>query len=207
MIDPPPTTVIRLGGSLLGLPDLPARLADVLGDFSRPRPILIVGGGEPVECLRRWDRLYGLGEETCHWLALRVLSIHTGVVEQLAPDLAAVDVPGACPALWQRGKTPVLDSHRFIADVDAHAPDPMPRRWRVTSDSIAARIATTLGAPEVVLLKSTTFPPGLSTIEAAAKGLVDPHFPTAARDVERIVSVNLRDDSPAESVLVQPPAE
>ena len=202
---PPPTTVVKLGGSLIGLPDLPARLRNLLGDFARPRPILVTGGGAIVDTLRDWDRAYGIGEETCHWLALRGLSITTRVVESLLPELTAVDAPEDCPALWREGRVPVYDAFHFIADVDEESWSALPRRWRVTSDSIAARMAETFGAPELVLLKSTEFPEGLSMEAAAEEGLVDPHFPTAARDLERVVAVNLRADEPEERRLYPEP--
>jgi aspartokinase-like uncharacterized kinase len=82
---------------------------------------------------------------------------------------------------------------------------PLPRRWRVTSDSIAARIASHFGAPELILLKSVTLPERISMTEAANEGLVDPHFPTAAKDLERVISVNLCDDDPEESLLYAEP--
>ncbi len=193
--------VIKLGGSLLNLPDLPARLGNFLADFSRPRPVLLCGGGETVELIRRWDRAYNLGEEASHWIALQALTINALVLERAVPQLEHVESASAFPAAWAKGKVPLYDAYRFIRDVDEASPDPLPRRWRVTSDSIAARVATTLGAGEVILLKSVTPPDGLTTDEAARQGIVDPHFPIAARDVPRVVMVSLREDEPREVVL------
>src|SRR5262249_29874251 len=81
--------------------------------------------------------------------------------------------------------------------------EPLPRRWRVTSDSIAARMATLLGAPEVVLLKSITIPEGMSIVEAAHQGIVDLHFPVAARELQHLVGVNLREAEQREVSLAQ----
>ncbi|MCH7892075.1 MAG: hypothetical protein IH921_11295, partial [Gemmatimonadetes bacterium] len=53
---------IGVGGSLLDLPDLAARLTNFLADFSRPRPVMVCGGGPTVELIRRWDREFDLGE-------------------------------------------------------------------------------------------------------------------------------------------------
>jgi aspartokinase-like uncharacterized kinase len=196
------SSVIKLGGSLLGLPDLPARLRNIRADFSRPRSVLLCGGGETVEQIRRWDRAYGLGEEASHWIALRALTINALVLERAAPLVEHVESSGSFEAVWSSGKVPLYDAHAFIRDVDESAPDPLPRRWRVTSDSIAARMAAALGAGEVVLLKSVTAPEGITIAEAARQGIVDAHFPIAAEGIARVVTVNLREDEPREITLL-----
>ena len=63
-------------------------------------------------------------------------------------DLAALRRPGS------RGRIPVLAPRRFLDEIDASSPDPLPHSWDVTTDSIAARVAVHLGAAELVLLKS-----------------------------------------------------
>ena len=37
--------------------------------------------------------------------------------------------------------------------------------------------------------------------EAAELGMVDEYFPTAARDIHRVVAINLRGEDPEESIL------
>ena len=197
----PPTAVFKLGGSLLGLPDLAARLANLLGDFSRPRPLVVCGGGQAVEALRRWDRVHNLGEETCHWLALRTLSVTARVLERILPEGSVVDTPSDLESVWSAGRVPIYDVYHFIVDIDEESLSPLPRRWRVTSDSIAARVADHLRAPELVLLKSVTIPERMSMTQAANEGFVDAHFPTAAKDLERVVAVNLCTDDTGESLL------
>ncbi|MBN1441929.1 MAG: hypothetical protein JXA90_04425 [Planctomycetes bacterium] len=199
------STIIKLGGSLLGLPDLAGRLKNFLGDFSRPRPILICGGGDLVEMIQRWDAMYRLGEESCHWLALRVLSINSRIVCRILPDLLVlVNAPEDCPAVWQRGQVPVFDPYHYIAEIDEVSRNPLPRRWRVTSDSIAASMAVAFGAGELVLLQSIPLPERMSLAEAAEERVVDPHFPLVARNVPRVVSINLRGQGLEESILYDP---
>lgn len=86
----------------------------------------------------------------------------------------------------------VFDPEQFLQQVEPNLPPmALPIGWQVTSDSIAARIAETLDADELVLMKSTD--PPTSTIEQAAQdGLVDAHFPLAAASVRRLRWVNLR---------------
>ena len=62
-------------------------------------------------------------------------------------------------------------------------------------------MARVFRARELILLKSTTFPERMSMTEAAELCMVDEYFPTAARDVQRVVAVNLRADNLEESIL------
>ena len=62
-------------------------------------------------------------------------------------------------------------------------------------------MARVFEARELVLLKSTTFPERISMSEAAELGMVDEYFPTAARDIHRVVALNLRAEDPEESIL------
>jgi len=199
---PKVSAIIKLGGSLLDLPDLPARLGNFLADFSRVRPVLVCGGGPAVDLIRRWDQAFRIGEEASHWIALRSLTITALVLERIVPCLRYVETPAAFPAVWESGQIPVCDAYRFIVDVDELSDDPLPRRWRVTSDSVAARMATTLGASEVVLLKSITLPEGTTVEEAARQGFVDAHFPVAAAAGIRVIVVNLREKEPREGLLI-----
>lgn len=198
---PNPESIIKLGGSLLGIPDLRSRLQNFLGDFSRSRSILICGGGDAVDQIRKWDSIYRLGEARSHWLALRALSITARVVEKAVPGLELADSIESVESIWKTGRIPVFDPFQFIVDIDEGSIDSLPRRWRVTSDSIAARMAVVFGSPELILLKSVSFPERISMTEAAELGLVDEYFPTAARDIPRVVGINLRGEDAEEGIL------
>ena len=199
---PKVSSVIKLGGSLLDLPDLPTRLGNFLSDFSRIRPVLVCGGGPAVDLIRHWDQAFHLGEEASHWIALKTLTITALVLERIVPGLKYVETPAAFQSVWEAGQIPICDAYRFMVEFDELSDDPLPRRWRVTSDSVAARMATTLGAGEVVLLKSITLPQEMTIEEAARQGFVDPHFPAAAAAGIRVVVVNLREKEPREGLLI-----
>ena len=199
------SAVIKIGGSLLDLPDLADRLQGFLGDFSRPYPIAVCGGGRVVDICRDWDRQHHLGEEPSHWLALQALSVTAAFVERAVPLFSHVHSPAEFAPMWRRRRVPLYDAHTFIRDVDEVSASPLPRRWRVTSDSIAARMAQHFGAQEVILLKSIDLPAEITLAEAARDGLVDPHFPSAAHDIPRVVTVNLRASEPYEQVLTPAP--
>ncbi len=192
--------VIKVGGSLFDLPDLPSRLANFLADFSRPRPVATAGGGPAVGVIQGWSRLHTLREETAHWLAVKALTLSSLMLAEAFPGFRRVTSAAQFPDAWSENRIPLLDPSSFLEDMDAGR---LPRRWIVTSDSIAARMADHLRAPELVLLKSVTPEEGMTLEAAARSGIVDAYFPTAARDVPRIVVVNLREDEPHELALAR----
>jgi aspartokinase-like uncharacterized kinase len=88
----------------------------------------------------------------------------------------------------------VLDPRDFLHHVEPTAPQSLlPHSWDVTSDSIAAIIACSLAADELVLLKSGDCPAERSPKALAAAGYVDRYFPTAVAPLAGTVRmVNLR---------------
>jgi aspartokinase-like uncharacterized kinase len=189
------TCVLKVGGSLLEspeIPDLALRVGACVRELGGPRPLLVVGGGPTVDCVRRWDRIFGLGEESAHWIAVRALSINAQVMAALDRSWAWVEDPEAVSSRWAEGRTPILDVFGFLKRVDEARADPLPRRWRVTSDSIAARAAEAYGAPRLVLLKSASVSEAATVASAVREGWVDGYFETASRRIPEILAVNLR---------------
>ena len=199
------TWVAKLGGSLLDPPDLPdlvTRLESVLGHRGGDRPILVVGGGQGVDLVRRWDRLFGIGEEASHWIAVRALSINARIVERVLPRGIVVETRKACEAAWSNRHVPIYDCFAFLKGIDEHGEDPLPRAWKVTSDSLAARIAEHFGAAELALLKSASLPELVTIADAVEQGYVDGYFQTAAARLSVRVAINLRQENAPVSRMV-----
>jgi aspartokinase-like uncharacterized kinase len=181
--------VVKLGGSLLEWPGLVARLQSWLAAQPPSVNVLIVGGGALVDKLRELDAAHNLPAAASHLLAIRAMTVTAALVAELVPrarlfeaieqlDRSELDAPQ------------ILDVRRFLSQ-DRASGDPLPASWDVTSDSIAARVATALDAHELVLLKSA-LPAGPANFEALARsGYVDAYFPRAAQ-TSRIRCVNLR---------------
>ena len=74
------THVIKLGGSLLDLSGLAARLGRFLKNCSAHQRLLIVGGGGVADLVRQFDTLHHLGKEHGHWLAVRAMHFNTHLV-------------------------------------------------------------------------------------------------------------------------------
>ena len=206
--------VVKLGGSLIEWPELPRALerwmlATAADDHQRGcEVLLVVGGGAWVERIRDVDARFQLGEEPCHWMAIDAMRITARLVAQRCQLPLKNILPGRMPELErsQAASSDQDDASRSMASVfcpatwlrvnEPHAPGrPLPRDWRVTADSIAARVATVWGADELVLLKSIEDADGTNSTEAwRARGWVDDYFPIAAEGLRsRIVALRSPD--------------
>jgi aspartokinase-like uncharacterized kinase len=186
--------VVKVGGSLLDLPDLGVRLRTFLNALATPNIVIVPGGGPTADVIRTLDRQHRLGEEAAHWLALRALSLNAAVLQALVPAAQVLDHWHHWPALCCRGVVPILDPWTF-ACADEAQPGHLPHSWDVTSDSLAARIAAVAGAYQLILLKSVTVPETMSWTDAGRCGYVDPFFAEACRragDALVVRAVNFR---------------
>ncbi len=193
--------VVKLGGSLLELPDLAARLRSWLGGQTTMSSAVVVGGGRMADVVRELQRLHALDEDASHWLAVRAMQTNAQFVAALLSE-AAWPV-----TLNELAEEPpplsIVDPWCLMRDDDRRdSPRPLPASWQVTSDSIAARLAKLCGAVELVLLKSA-LPDSGDLHAAASAGYVDAFFPQAVT-LARVRCVNLRDERFAEVALLVP---
>jgi hypothetical protein len=165
--------VVKVGGSLFDHTRLGPGLVAYLDSLAPAEVVLVPGGGDVVEAVRKLDRIHGLGEEVSHGLAVWALGV---TAEFLWHTVAS------------EPRVTVLDCYQFAKEDEAQ-PGKLPHSWDVTSDSIAARAAVVYEAERLVLLKSLDVPPGTPWEEAAARGWVDPHFPQVAAELACPVEV------------------
>lgn len=184
--------VVKVGGSLLNWPELPIQLNQFLDRMTSTQILLIAGGGKAADLVRDFDRIHMLGEAHAHILALHSLDLTAHSLAAVLPRLQVVEFVTQLDDLWAKGEIPLLSPRLFLGEDEASA-NPLPHRWEVTTDSIAARVAVRLHARELILLKSISVEPGTSRIEAARLGLVDPFFPEAAAQFARVLFKNLRE--------------
>lgn len=175
--------VCKIGGSLFDLPDLAERLQAVLALRRGANALIVSGGGDAAELVRRWDAGGRLGDDAAHRLAIRAMDFNARMLAEVLPAGVVVGSVPESAAAWDRGDLPILAAGRFLFDGPAPA-DPPPASWDVTSDSIAAFVARNWRADELLLLKSCQPTPSA----------VDAFFPQAAADLAAVGWVNLRDE-------------
>lgn len=197
-----PIHVIKLGGSLLDLPDLPQRWSEFASSHLIGRPLLIVGGGRAADTVRDFDRRFDLDETAGHWLAVQAMAFNARLVASVLPQASLTSTQSQMRANWQENGVAVLDPIAHLEGAEQVGPG-VPHRWSYTSDSIAAHVAISFQAVRLTLLKST-LPDGpdqldgtINTKDVAEAGLVDGCFSDASRDVPSMDIVNLRHDSPS----------
>jgi aspartokinase-like uncharacterized kinase len=147
--------VVKIGGSLLQLDDALARTVAALDTLAPAHSLLIVPGGGPfADAVRAADARHPLGADDAHWMAILGM-------EQFAILLAArflhaelVHDPDEMRRAHARGRIPVLAPYRWLREAD-----PLPHGWDVTSDSIAAWVAESVGAQQLILIKPAAHDP------------------------------------------------
>lgn len=185
-----PTRVIKVGGSLLDLPDLGDRILDWIEHQPPAYSLLISGGGKLVAAIRNQHTSQPLDDQTSHWRCIDIMTETAKSLAEILPEsdlvvslpspdyLTAASTVIFSPATWLRESEPQLAGIRLRES------------WDVTSDSIAARVAICLTAAELVLLKSADAP-SRDFVELAQCGYVDSMFPELAREIPLVRMVNL----------------
>ncbi|MDA1040128.1 MAG: hypothetical protein O3A37_07570 [Planctomycetota bacterium] len=174
------TLVLKIGGSLLSWPDWPWLLDRLLTGMGDVPLAIVVGGGAVVDGLRQIDSAAPQPAKLMHDLALDCM--HT--LAQLVSKSTGLPL-SANPALT--GAACVLDAPTWMLTQPAAAS--LPASWDVTSDSIAARLASDYSA--ALMLAKSTPPPvtwhGQSLEPLATAGWVDRCFPAVADDLQTIL--------------------
>ncbi|MCS0494130.1 aspartate kinase [Ancylobacter sp. MQZ15Z-1] len=174
--------VVKLGGSLIGAPAL-SRLLQALARARTP-VLLVTGGGPFADAVREAQPRLGLSDAACHRMAILAMEQTALAFADLAPGLVPVDSAdaiaraseGARPAIW-------LPARMALAALE------LPESWALTSDSLAAWLAGSIGAGRLTLVKSAPAAPGSGPRDWAAGGLVDPLFPDYAGSIAGPVEV------------------
>lgn len=165
------TTVVKIGGSLLTRPELPRQLGTWLA--RRERAAVIVGGGEMIDAVRRWDTVHQPDPVHTHWRCVRMLRHTAELVAEWLPAATLIETR-------QQFETYRLEQpagiHVVPPDTFYHpdSDDRLPCDWTTTSDSIAGLLVRKLRARNLVLWKSCPLPEGLDLAAATARGIVDP---------------------------------
>ena len=158
--------VVKVGGSLLGHPEhLDAVLAAITASAREARVAIVPGGGPFADAVRDADRTVTLPDDAAHWMAVLAMDQHAHLLASRHADLALAESLGGIDAVIASERVPVLAPFRLL-----RASDPLPHSWDVTSDSLSAWLAGTLGARHLVLVK----PPN-----ARGDDVVDAYFSRA----------------------------
>ena len=192
--------VVKLGGSLLDLPDLKRRFFKALPPKQNLKTFVVVGGGDLVNAVRELDAIHDLGSDFTHWMCIDLLSSTAAYLSKIL----AVKLLNSCEQLdheleAQSHSVCVVDVkcfyHKDLAKpLDSSKPilNEIPTGWETTSDTLAALLTLQLNARELVLLKSVTLH-DRDIEQWAVNGIVDPIFPKLASKIASVSIRNLRE--------------
>lgn len=169
--------VVKIGGSLLGSPELKYWL-EAVAKYADGKIIIVPGGGVFADAVREAQKLSKISDACAHRLAVLAMDQLGLLLVNMNPALATASTPMEIDErTWQHRGIVWLPSKMVLAD------DAIPQNWDTTSDSLAAWLAEKLGAKHLVLVKSDK-PIGkkLNLKDVTEDGLVDPEFGDFALD-------------------------
>lgn len=140
--------IVKIGGSLLGSPEL-SRWLEVLVKFSKGHVIIVPGGGLFADAVREAQNLTNASDGIAHQLALLAMDqfglLLAGMNDGLVTASSELEI---AERGWQHRAMVWLPSQMILADQS------IPQNWQVTSDSLSAWLANKLGAEQLILVKS-----------------------------------------------------
>jgi aspartokinase-like uncharacterized kinase len=165
--------VVKLGGSLLLRPELLADIHGWLALQSQAENLVIVGGGELVDAVRRLDEIRPADPIDTHWQCVDLLQT-TFEIAAAWFDWNLIRSAAELDSALQSGlssQRPTLVAVKSFYDRSSSIQVPL--GWETTSDTIAAILAAVVRADELVLLKSCVVEPDFDLAQLAHAGIVD----------------------------------
>ncbi len=154
-------TVVKLGGSHALSPLLPGWLRAI--GHAGGRVVVVPGGGPFADAVRAAQPAMRFDDDAAHDMALMAMAQFGRALASLAAGFVYADTLDAVREAAARRQVPVWSPWPMLR---AHAD--IPRSWDVTSDSLAAWLASVLGARRLVLIKHCAHAPDL--LDAAFPG-------------------------------------
>jgi 5-(aminomethyl)-3-furanmethanol phosphate kinase len=176
LADLPRPIVVKLGGSVVRSPELPAWLDAIA---SSPRPIVVVpGGGALADEVRICQRQLGFADGAAHRMALLAMDQLAWAVAGLRLGFKVGDTEEALRRSLEEGHIAVWAPFTLVANRRD-----IPQSWTVTSDSLALWLGRRLGAERVFVIKSIERRRSeISAEQLACDGVVDAAFPAVLRE-------------------------
>jgi len=159
--------VVKIGGSLLGSPEL-ARWLELFVKFSDGKVIIVPGGGLFADAVRKAQAQSNISDAAAHRLAVLAMDQFGLLLASMNAGLATASSElEIAERTWQHRGIVWLPSKMVLAD------ETIPQNWQVTSDSLSAWLANKIGAEQLVLVKSRQLPAYETNTSIALQQLVE----------------------------------
>lgn len=139
-------SVLKVGGSLAEHPESLAKLCRELSVLAKVHRIVVVpGGGEFADTVRRIDKTYMLSNAVAHKMAILAMDQYGLLLSDITPNSYVCYETEETNTT--HGKLPIFLPSRLM-----FCEDPLENSWDVTSDTISAYIADVLHAKKLLLV-------------------------------------------------------
>lgn len=159
--------VIKLGGSL----SKSAALSDCLNRIAQgPSKVVIVpGGGDFADQVRFAQQQWQFNDVIAHEMAILAMQQMALLFKGLQPNFILANT--VAEIKQQNQSVPIIWSPN-ISELNQ---DGVAASWEITSDSLAAWLATQLGATELILVKAASVPTN-NLAQLSQQGIIDDAF-------------------------------
>jgi aspartokinase-like uncharacterized kinase len=140
--------VVKVGGSLAEEPERLIALCTRLSALAETYGLVVVpGGGRFADAVRDSDKHFNLSSSVSHRMAILGMDQFGMLLAQITPNSCATYSLGDARQLAETEAVPIFLPSRLL-----FREDPLKNSWDVTSDSVAAYVATRLQAAKLVLV-------------------------------------------------------
>jgi len=161
--------VIKLGGSLAQANTLLHCLNRIEQQYHGQAVVIVMGGGDFANQVRVAQQQWQFDDNSAHAMAILAMQQMAWLVKGLKADFELVQSVNAM--LPSSSKMMI-----WLPDVNELNNAGIPATWDISSDSLAAWLANTLSADELILIKSAVIDSTLSLAQLAEHGIIDNAF-------------------------------
>jgi hypothetical protein len=140
--------IVKVGGSLALCPEKLRILCTKLTELSREHKLIVIpGGGEFADAVRKLDKRFSLSPSASHRMAILGMDQYGLLLSDLLHGSCIVNKLERLQETLDLGKLPV-----FLPSTFLFTADPLKNSWDVTSDSIAVYVAGQLHVSRALLV-------------------------------------------------------
>jgi aspartokinase-like uncharacterized kinase len=163
--------VVKLGGSLSQSDALVKCLNSVEQNYQGRAVVIVPGGGAFADQVRLAQQRWQFDDKTAHRMAILAMQQMALLFNGIKGDFAIARLVADVQKQLLQKKTVIWSPD--IVELESAS---VPASWDITSDSLAAWLATALSARELILVKSAKIDAELSLRQLAEKNILDKGF-------------------------------
>lgn len=180
--------VVKIGGSLSHDRALREWLTQ-LWEVGGGRIVIVPGGADFADAVRQYQVEWQFDDVAAHNMCLLAMAQYAILMQAMLPELVlASDEDGIRLAL-RKGKVAVWVPTGLMRT----APDAI-TNWDTTSDSLAARLSTSLNAERLMVVKSCPVDSAASLATHASAGVLDARFMDYVTEANYVVELFNKND-------------